>query len=98
MGPWHEHHYRFWVLIVIALALLAACHYILFAVDSDLAKLPPDLRHSPDAILFAATILGLFFFALLLRSELKNFTSCDGNNARKLLRRTRDISDVHYQR
>jgi hypothetical protein len=94
MGPWHEHHYRFWVLILVALALIAASHYVLFSVDSDLSKLPPDLLHSPDAILFAATFLGLLLLAVLVRSELKHsFSNSSGEPARGEC-----IRDVHFQR
>jgi hypothetical protein len=86
MGPWHEHHYRFWSLIVTALGLLVAAHYILFAVDSDLSKLPPDLLHSPDAILFTGTFLGLFLLAFLVRSELRQPLSADHHDRSRVER------------
>jgi len=87
------------VLILIALALLAAAHYLLFALDSDLSKLPPDILHSPDAILFVATFVGVFVLALLLRSELKQASIANHeNNNRKPANRGRNLSNVHYQR
>lgn len=96
LGPWHVHHVRFWALIVIALALLAAAHYLLFAADSDLINLPPDLLHSPDVVLFGATFAGLFLLALLLRSELASITRYRKN--RTATRKGRIVPDIHFQR